>query len=504
VEEAARTGIDVFRVFDALNDVEQMRPAVEAVLETGTTVAEVCLCYTGDLSDPGEELYTLDYYLRLAEQIVGTGAHVLAIKDMAGLLRAPAARTLVTALRREFDLPVHLHTHDTTGGQIGTLLAAIDAGVDAVDAATSSMAGTTSQPPLSALVAATDHGDRETGLSLAAVNALEPYWEAARRVYAPFESGLPAPTGRVYRHEIPGGQLSNLRQQAIALGLGEKFEQIEDMYAAADDILGHLVKVTPSSKVVGDLALQLVAVGADPAAFAEDPGSFDVPDSVIGFLHGELGDPPGGWPEPFRTKALEGRSWEPPTGALTEEQAEGLRGSEATRRLTLNQLLFPGPTSTFLESRETYGDVSVLPTLDYLYGLRYGEEHEVELEEGVRLILGLQAISEPDERGFRTVMATINGQMRPISVRDRSVSADVAAAEKADPARPGHVAAPFQGVVTIVVEEGAEVSAGDTVATIEAMKMEAAITAPVDGTVERLALDRTQAVEGGDLVLVLG
>ncbi|MFC5176104.1 pyruvate carboxylase [Nocardioides taihuensis] len=504
VEEAARTGIDVFRVFDALNDVEQMRPAVEAVLETGTTVAEVCLCYTGDLSDPGEELYTLDYYLRLAEQIVGTGAHVLAIKDMAGLLRAPAARTLVTALRREFDLPVHLHTHDTTGGQIGTLLAAIDAGVDAVDAATSSMAGTTSQPPLSALVAATDHGDRETGLSLAAVNALEPYWEAARRVYAPFESGLPAPTGRVYRHEIPGGQLSNLRQQAIALGLGEKFEQIEDMYAAADDILGHLVKVTPSSKVVGDLALQLVAVGADPAAFAEDPGSFDVPDSVIGFLHGELGDPPGGWPEPFRTRALEGRSWEPPTGSLTTEQAEGLRGSEATRRLTLNQLLFPGPTSTFLESRETYGDVSVLPTLDYLYGLRHGEEHEVELEEGVRLILGLQAISEPDERGFRTVMATINGQMRPISVRDRSVSADVAAAEKADPTRPGHVAAPFQGVVTIVVEEGATVAAGDTVATIEAMKMEAAITAPVDGTVERLALDRTQAVEGGDLVLVLG
>ena len=306
VEEAARTGIDVFRVFDALNDVEQMRPAVEAVLETGTTVAEVCLCYTGDLSDPGEELYTLDYYLRLAEQIVGTGAHVLAIKDMAGLLRAPAARTLVTALRREFDLPVHLHTHDTTGGQIGTLLAAIDAGVDAVDAATSSMAGTTSQPPLSALVAATDHGDRETGLSLAAVNALEPYWEAARRVYAPFESGLPAPTGRVYRHEIPGGQLSNLRQQAIALGLGEKFEQIEDMYAAADDILGHLVKVTPSSKVVGDLALQLVAVGADPAAFAEDPGSFDVPDSVIGFLHGELGDPPGGWPEPFRVQGARG------------------------------------------------------------------------------------------------------------------------------------------------------------------------------------------------------
>ena len=429
---------------------------------------------------------------------------MLAIKDMAGLLRAPAARTLVTALRERFDLPVHLHTHDTAGGQLGTLLAAIDAGVDAVDAATASMAGTTSQPALSALVSATDHSDRETGLSLAAVNALEPYWEATRRVYAPFESGLPSPTGRVYRHEIPGGQLSNLRQQAIALGLGEKFEQVEDMYAAANDILGNIVKVTPSSKVVGDLALALVGLGADPAEFADDPARFDIPDSVIGFLNGELGDPPGGWPEPFRTKALEGRTWKPPASEVTAEQSEALsEGSSRVRRDTLNRLLFPGPTKDFTEGRETYGDVSVLPTIDYLYGLRHGEEHEVTIEEGKTLLLGLQAISEPDERGYRTVMATINGQLRPISVRDRSVSADVKAAEKADPAQPGQVAAPFQGVVTVVVEEGATVTAGETVATIEAMKMEASITAPVGGTVERIALSGTQAVDGGDLVLVL-
>ena len=500
VEEAAATGIDVFRIFDALNDVEQMRPAIEAVRGTGSAVAEVALCYTGDLSDPGEKLYTLDYYLRLAERIVDAGAHVLAIKDMAGLLRAPAALTLVTALRSEFGLPLHLHTHDTPGGQLATLLAAIGAGVDAVDAATASMAGTTSQPPLSALVSATDHSDRETGLSLEAVCALEPYWEATRRVYAPFESGLPSPTGRVYTHEIPGGQLSNLRQQAIALGLGEKFEQIEDMYAAANDILGNVVKVTPSSKVVGDLALHLVAVGADPAEFADNPGKFDIPDSVIGFLNGELGDPPGGWPEPFRTKALEGRSWKAPAGEVTEEQAEGLR---TARRRTLNELLFPGPTREFAESRARYGDISVLPTMDYLYGLRHGEEHEVQIEEGKTLILGVEAISEPDERGFRTVMATINGQLRPVSVRDRSVASDVAAAEKADTSKPGQVAAPFQGVVTIVVAEGDEVAAGDTVATIEAMKMEAAITAPVAGTVERLALAGTQAVDGGDLVLVL-
>ncbi|MGA8257073.1 MAG: biotin/lipoyl-containing protein, partial [Nocardioides sp.] len=503
VQEAADTGLDIFRIFDALNDVEQMRPAIEAVRATGTTVAEVCLCYTGDLSSPDEKLYTLDYYLRLAEKIVDAGAHVLAIKDMAGLLRAPAARTLVTALRERFDLPVHLHTHDTAGGQLATLVAAIDAGVDAVDAACASMAGTTSQPALSALVSATDHSERETGLSLAAVNALEPYWESTRRVYAPFESGLPSPTGRVYRHEIPGGQLSNLRQQAIALGLGEKFEQVEDMYAAANDILGNIVKVTPSSKVVGDLALSLVGVGADPVEFAEDPAKFDIPDSVIGFLNGELGDPPGGWPEPFRTKALEGRTWKPPVGELTADQSAGLQGGSPTRRRTLNMLLFPGPTKDFDEARGTYGDVSVLSTIDYLYGLRQGEEHEVEIEPGKTLLLGVQAIGDPDERGYRTVMTTINGQMRPISVRDRSVASDIVSSEKADTSKPGHVAAPYQGAVTIVVAEGDTVEIGQTLATIEAMKMEASITAPVAGTVKRVSFSGTAPLEGGDLVLEL-
>jgi len=500
VEEAAATGIDVFRIFDALNDVEQMRPAIDAVRATGTTVAEVALCYTGDLSDPDETLYTLDYYLELAQKIVDAGAHVIAIKDMAGLLRAPAARTLVTALRDRFELPVHLHTHDTPGGQLATLVAAIDAGVDAVDAACAAVAGTTSQPALSALVATTDHSDRETGLDLKAVCDLEPYWEATRRLYAPFESGLPSPTGRVYTHEIPGGQLSNLRQQAIALGLGEKFEQIEDMYAAANDILGNIVKVTPSSKVVGDLALHLVAAGADPKEFAEEPGKFDVPDSVIGFLSGDLGVPPGGWPEPFRTKALAGRSAKPAVAELTDEEKQGL---SIHRRATLNRLLFPGPTKEFEESREKHSNLSLLPTTNFLYGMEPGKEYPVDLEEGKRLLLGVQSVSAADERGLRTVMCTINGQLRPVSVRDRSISSDVPAQEKADAGNPGHVAAPFDGVVTVAVEEGATVGAGDTVATIEAMKMEASITAPVAGKVERLAFDGTRQVEGGDLVLVL-
>jgi len=275
------------------------------------------------------------------------------------------------------------------------------------------------------------------------------------------------------------------------------------MYAAANDILGNVPKVTPSSKVIGDLALSLVGLGADPAEFAADPGSYDIPDSVVGFLNGELGDPPGGWPEPFRTRALEGRSWTPPAEELAAEDAERLAGSSAQRRRALNELLFPGPTKSYLESCETYGDVSVLSTMDYLYGLRQGEEHEVELDEGKTLLLGVQSISEPDERGYRTVMALLNGQMRPVSVRDTSVASEVAAAEKADPSEPGQVAAPFQGVVTVVVEKGQQVAAGETLATIEAMKMEAAITAPVAGTVERVALGGTQAVEGGDLVVVL-
>jgi pyruvate carboxylase len=503
VNEAAATGIDIFRIFDALNDVSQMAPAIRAVRATGTAVAEVALCYTGDMLDPNETLYTLDYYLELAQKIVDAGAHILAIKDMAGLLRPAAAAKLVAALRERFDLPVHLHTHDTAGGQLATLLAAVDAGVDAVDVASASLAGTTSQVSASALVAALEHTPRDTGLSLAAVSSLEPYWEAVRRVYAPFESGLPGPTGRVYQHEIPGGQLSNLRQQAMALGLGERFEAIEDMYTAADRILGRLVKVTPSSKVVGDLALHLVGLNADPADFNENPQNYDIPDSVIGFLSGELGDPPGGWPEPFRTKALQGRSVKVRDVELSAEDSAALKSDSKTRQHTLNRLLFEGPTKDYLKSVETYGNISVLDTRDYLYGLQRGQEHEITLERGVRLIASLEAVSEPDEKGMRTVMCTLNGQSRPVVVRDRSVVSNVKAAEKADPAQPGHVAAPFAGAVTVTVKTGDTVNAGDTVATIEAMKMEASITTPVGGKVSRLAISAVEQVQGGDLLLVV-
>ncbi|NVM99465.1 pyruvate carboxylase [Arthrobacter sp. SDTb3-6] len=504
VQEAAASGIDIFRIFDALNDVDQMEPAIRAVRATGTAVAEVALCYTGDLLDPAETIYTLDYYLDLAQRIVDAGAHILAIKDMAGVLRPAAAAKLVTALRERFDLPVHLHTHDTAGGQLATLTAAVNAGVDAVDVASASLAGTTSQPSASALVAALAHTDRDTGIDLAAISSLEPYWEAVRRVYAPFESGLAAPTGRVYRHEIPGGQLSNLRQQAIALGLGERFEEIEDMYTAADRILGHLVKVTPSSKVVGDLALHLVGIKADPADFEQNPQNYDIPDSVVGFLGGELGTPPGGWPEPFRTKALQGRTVVERVGTLSPQDSEELAADSETRRAALNRLLFAGPTTDFAKVRETYGDVSVLDTRDYLYGLQRGQEHVVALDKGVRLIVSLETISEADEKGMRTVTCKLNGQSRPVIVRDNSVESTVKAAEKADDAVAGQIAAPFAGAVSLKVAVGDVVEAGATVATIEAMKMEASITTPVGGTVSRLAVDGVSQVQGGDLLVVVG
>jgi pyruvate carboxylase len=289
----------------------------------------------------------------------------------------------------------------------------------------------------------------------------------------------------------------------VALGLGDRFEEIEARYAEADRLPGRLIKVTPSSKVVGDLALALVGNGVSVDEFAQNPGRYDIPDSVIGFLRGELGTPAGGWPEPFRTRALDGRAKTTPVAALTAEDAKELDGTSVQRRGTLNRLLFPGPTKEFLAHRDQYGNTSLLSTNQFFYGLRSGEEHHVRLEPGVELLIGLEAISEPDERGMRTVMCLLNGQLRPVAVRDRSVAAEVPTAEKADRGNPGHIPAPFAGVVTLGVKEGDNVKAGDTVATIEAMKMEAAITAPRGGTVTRLAIGDVQQVEGGDLLAVV-
>ncbi len=521
VAEAAETGLDIFRVFDANNDIRRMRPAIEAVLETDA-IAEGAISYTGDLSNPNEELYTLDYYLRLAEELVEAGSHVLCIKDMAGLLRAPAAEKLVSSLRSEFDLPVHLHTHDTAGGQLATYLAALQAGVDAVDGAAAPLSGMTSQPPLSAIVAATEHTERETGLSLDALGDLEPYWDAVRTLYAPFESGLRSPTGTVYQHEIPGGQLSNLRVQATALGLEERFEEIEHAYARCDDLLGHLVKVTPTSKVVGDLALYLVSSNIDPGEFEEAPADYDLPESVIGFLRGDIGEPPGGWPEPLRSEVLsqqdgaeetedEPSEDEPSEDGssgdeqLPEEDREALAQAERgmERRAALNRLLLPDPAAGKEEAEENYGDVSVIPTKPFFYGLETGQELDLDLQPGVRLHVALEAISEADQRGLRALIITVNGQARSVDAQDRSLEPETPATEKADPNEEGHVAAPMTGAVTLAVEEGEEVEEGQQLGTMEAMKMESSISAPVSGSVERIAVSSGTNVESGDLLLVL-
>ena len=501
VAESAAAGIDVFRVFDALNDLEQMRPALQAVQDAGK-VAEGTLCYTANLLDPAEQLYTLDYYLHLADGLIGAGAHVLAVKDMAGLLRPAAADRLVRALRERFDAPVHLHTHDTTGGQLATLLAAVGAGVDAVDCAAAPFSGGTSQPNLSALVAATDDTDRATGLDLAALSAMEPFWEAVRDLYAPFESGLRAPTGTVYRHEIPGGQLANLRQQAIALGLGERWPQVQELYAVANDLLGKPIKVTPTSKVVGDLALFLAGGDIDPESLRADPRGYDLPDSVLGYLAGELGTPPAGFPEPFRSQAVDGR---PPVGgevALTDDQREGIAGPD--RRAALSKLMFPKPYEEYVRTVEGHGDVSVIPTEAFWYGLLPGQTTTVALEAGVDVLVELETVGEVGDDGQRTLHLRVNGAPRPISVRDRSVEVRSTRARRAEPGESGHVGAALPGVVLVKVAVGDAVTKGQPLAVVEAMKMESTVTSPRDGTVTEVAVASGDAVEAGDLLVVLG
>ncbi len=497
VAEATECGIDIFRIFDAFNSIEQMRPAIEAVIAAGA-VAEGTICYSGNLSNPDEDLYTLDYYLKVAEQLDQAGAHILCIKDMAGLLRPSAATVLVSALRDRFAQPVHLHTHDTSGGQLATYLAAITAGVDAIDGAAPPLSGMTSQPSIASIVAMTDNTERATGLSLDAIGDMEPYWEAVRRVYAPFEAGLASPTGTIYRHEIPGGQLSNLRTQATALGLGHRFEEVEQLYAACNELLGRPIKVTPSSKVVGDLALHLVASGVTPDDLVADPAATDLPDSVIGFLCGELGTPPGGFGEPFRTQATEGRNWTPKTSELTHDDTAGLATDRAA---TLNRLLFPTQSAAKDDNTHRYGDLSVLPSLLFWYGLEpHDDDTAVVLGPGVRLLLGLRSIGEPNDEGIRLVSFRVNGQPRDIDTLDRAVAVDRAEHARADPNIEGHVAAPFRGSVNVSVSVGDQVAVGDTIAVIEAMKMESSISAPVSGTVIFVAAAPGALVEPGDLI----
>jgi len=504
VAESRATGMDVFRVFDALNSVEKTRPVIDAVREHGG-YAEGAICYTADLLDPGEAVYTLDYYLRIADEYVAAGAHGLAIKDMAGLLRPPAAHVLVEALRSRFDVPVRLHTHDTAGGQLATYLTAIDAGVDGVDCASAPLASGGSQPSLGALLAAAAGQPRDPaaagGLHLADAARLEPYWNAVRDLYAPFEAGQRSPATSVYRHEVPGGQLSNLRAQADALGVGGRFSEVLEAYHDANLLLGRPVKVTPSSKVVGDLAVWMVAAGVTRDDLLAEPARHDLPASVIAFLQGQLGVPEGGFLEPFTSQVLAGKP--PLKDPVFNSDDRAALQSPSTRQSALTRLMLPAEAKAFESARRTYGDVSLLPTHAYLYGLRTGTTEVIDVSAGRQMFVVLDAIGELDDTGRRSVHLRANGEPIVLRVLDERAPASVSTHPKAEPGNPAHLGASVPGVISVTVKVGDQVQAGDRVAIIEAMKMESAVTAGTAGTVESVHVKDKSQVEPGDLVVTL-
>ena len=510
VARAAASGIDLFRIFDPLNSVENMRIAVDAVLETGR-ICEAAICYTGDLHDPRRSRYDLDYYVRMARELRDAGTHVLGIKDMGGLVKPAAASELVRALKEETGLPVHFHTHDTSGIAAASVLAAVEAGVDAVDLAMDSLSGFTSQPCLGSVVEALRSRARDTGLDPVRIREISDYWEAARAQYAAFETDMRAPASEVYLHEMPGGQFTNLREQARSLGLAERWHEVASAYAEVNRMFGDIVKVTPTSKVVGDLALVMVSGGLTRADVEDPDRDIAFPESVVGLFRGELGRMPGGFPEPLASKILKGvqpiegrpgASLAPADLAEERARAEEATGWSLSEEELYSWLLYPKVFVDYAERRQRYGPVSALPTDVFFYGLRPGREVSVDLERGLTLVIRCLAIGETDEDGNVRVFFELNGQPRSVKVENREATASVVRRPKADPADPCHVAAPMPGVVaSLAVAQGRAVVAGDLLMTIEAMKMETALHAERDGTVAAVHVAAGQSVEAKDLLL---
>ena len=515
IRVSAHNGIDVFRIFDSLNATANMRVAMAAVREDTTALCEAAICYTGDIADPARTKYRLDYYVRMARELVAMGAHILAIKDMAGLCKPYAARALVTALRNEVGVPIHFHTHDTSGVNAASVLYAADAGVDIADAAIASMSGMTSQPCLNSIVAALRHGDRDTGLDLAVLDRMSQYWAQVRELYYPFDEGLKAPAPDVYRHEMPGGQYTNLRQQAKSLGLDARWPEVCDAYAAANQLLGDIVKVTPSSKVVGDLALFMVTSGLTADDLANGRGSANFPRSVVEMMQGLLGVPEGGWPPAFRdrvlTSARADAMVERPGATLPAvdfaAEADSLErefGRRPSSEAVLSAVLYPQVYRDFAKQQLVVDNTSVIPTANFFYGLRAGEEVSIEIERGKTLIITYLTTGDAHQDGTRTVFFELNGQPRDVTVVDRSAESTVTRNRKGDPRDPSHISAPMPGKVsTVAVKAGDLVKAGDRLLSIEAMKMETAITAPADATVTEVAVMAGRLVEAGDLLVVL-
>ncbi|WP_428522027.1 pyruvate carboxylase [Roseibium sp.] len=512
VHQAAENGVDLFRVFDCLNWVENMRVSMDAVQETGK-LCEGVLCYTGDMLDSARPKYDLKYYINLAKELEAAGAHILGIKDMAGLLKPQAAKILVKALKEEVGLPIHFHTHDTSGIAASTILAAVEAGVDAVDAAMDALSGLTSQPCLGSIVEALRGTDRDTGLDAATIRQISFYWEAVRAQYRAFESDLRSGASEVYLHEMPGGQFTNLKEQARSLGLETRWHEVAQAYADANQMFGDIVKVTPSSKVVGDMALMMVSQGLS-VADVEDPAK-DVafPDSVVKMLHGDLGQSPGGWPQALQDKALKGEK--PITvrpGSLLDDsdlEAERAAAAAATGHdiddaELASYLMYPKVFTDFDKAQQQYGPTSVLPTPVYFYGLEAGDEIFVDLEPGKTLVVRCQAIGETDEKGEKKVFFELNGQPRNVKVPDRAHGAVGAAAmRKAEDGNAAHVGAPMPGVIsTVAIAAGQEVKAGDVLVSIEAMKMETALHAERDGKVSEVLVSPGAQIDAKDLLVV--
>lgn len=503
VGHARATGMDVFRVFDALNDVDRTRPVIDAVREHAG-YAEGAICYTGDLLDPAEATYNLDYYLRVADEYVAVGVHGLVIKDMAGLLRPPAARVLVEAIRDRFDVPLRLHTHDTAGGQMATLLAAIDSGVDGVDAASAPMSSGGSQPSLGGLLAAVRNTPRDPntdgGIDLAQAVALEPYWSAVRDLYSPFEAGQRSPSTAVYSHEIPGGQLSNLKAQAAALGITD-IGAVLVAYRDANDLLGRPVKVTPSSKVVGDLAIWMVASGTTADDLLSRPEGRDLPASVVAFLQGQLGVPAGGFRQPFTEQALAGRS--PLTEPVLDDTQIAALADPATCRTALTRLMLPAEAAAHERLRATHGNVSRIPTRPFLFGLEPHSTEIITLGPGRQLFVELDAVGDLDDTGRRSVHLRANGQPIAFRVVDKQAPDTGTARPKAEPGNPAHLAATVPGVVHLHIATGDEVEPGQRIAVIEAMKLEAPITSTSAGIIATTTVPTGTQVEPGDLIATI-
>jgi pyruvate carboxylase len=513
VQQAAAHGMDVFRVFDSLNWVDNMRVAMDAVIEAGA-LCEGTICYTGDLLDPARAKYDLKYYVGMAKQLEKAGAHILGIKDMAGVCRPAAARALVKALKEEVGLPIHFHTHDTSGGSVASVLAAVEAGVDAVDGAMDAMSGLTSQPSLGAIVAALEHTERDSGLTHGRIAPFSRYWEGVRRYYAPFEADIRSGTSDVYRHEMPGGQYTNLREQARSMGLDHRWNEVAQAYADANRLFGDIVKVTPSSKVVGDLALFMVANELTPADVADPDKEIAFPESVVSMMRGELGYPADGFPQAIQQRILKGRT--PVEGrvgahlpAVDLENARKTAEQAVDRHIDDTELaswlMYPKVFTEYAAHRRQYGDVSVLPTPVFFYGLGQveGDEMAVEIDQGKTLVVRLLGDSEAPEDGEVKLFFELNGQPRPMRIARAGQPAKQARA-KAEEGNPAHVAAPMPGMVaTVAVKPGQKVTKGSPLLSVEAMKMETAITAERDATVVRVHVAPGERVDAKDLLLEL-